>query len=233
MICYFFLFLLFVSFSSAFYNKLNPYDHRTCLIVYSEKSNRERVLAKLGWLFKSLMSPIISLSFMKDEVEAQTARRILDESAKLKILNGKVYVHENFITEDMVNKMRQEIAAMVKEGRFKISGLSNAVLGSNQGFDNRDRTICPVPVYDAKSFQPSVPCTSVHKESAFVEVSSNIMSLRNELAILLNRPSLDDNSLGHEAYFSRYTVGNSLKRHLDEKHEEIKGNIHIESVISK
>ena len=52
---------------------------------------------------------------------------------------------------------------------------------------------------------------------------SILLKLRSELSIILDRPTLNDRDLDHESYFSRYQSGSLLKRHLDEKHKEIKG----------
>ena len=49
-----------------------------------------------------------------------------------------------------------------------------------------------------------------------------IDDLKNQIAIILNRPSMKDNSLAHESYFSLAVPFAYLKRHLDEKHEELR-----------
>jgi len=49
------------------------------------------------------------------------------------------------------------------------------------------------------------------------------VKLREELSVILNRPTLADNSNEHETYFSKSSEGALLPRHLDERHEEIKG----------
>lgn len=49
-----------------------------------------------------------------------------------------------------------------------------------------------------------------------------IDELKNVLSVVLDRPSMSDNTLNHESYFSLSKPFASLKRHLDEKHEELR-----------
>ena len=55
------------------------------------------------------------------------------------------------------------------------------------------------------------------------EATLRINQRRVQLAETLNRPSMLDNSLAHECYYSVSTEGSFLPRHMDERHEELKG----------
>ena len=54
----------------------------------------------------------------------------------------------------------------------------------------------------------------------------SILTIDNFLSknLLFVRPTMADISLGHESYFSRSLPGSKLARHLDERHEETKGD---------
>lgn len=81
---------------------------------------------------------------------------------------------------------------------------------SKQPFGVTDRLVCPITFQDTSNSQ------------ALDRFGYIIDDLKNSLSVVMNRPTMRDNSLAHEAYFSLSLPPASLKRHLDEKHEELR-----------
>lgn len=54
-------------------------------------------------------------------------------------------------------------------------------------------------------------------------IIDKIQNLRVQVSSILNRPTVSDATLAHECYYSRSSVGAFLPRHMDERHEELKG----------
>jgi len=139
------------------------------------------------------------------------------EGLKTAIARGRVYQHFNFLTEDQVQILLQEIKEVEIQNKFERKGLSNKGLGQNQTFDIKlDRSICPVPwFFDALEGKDTR------------EIPSLLRQLETFLSETLNRPSIrstrDDIGIYHECYYSKSEVGSRLPRHMDEKHEEAKG----------
>ena len=134
---------------------------------------------------------------------------------KRTIALGRVYQHENFLSEDQVQTILSEIQEMERQSKFERKGLSNTVLGQNQTFDAKlDRSICPVPWFN-----------EALEGSDTREIPSKIRELQHVLSQALDRPSiaLTTASLNHECYYSKSEVGSRLPRHMDERHEETKG----------
>jgi hypothetical protein len=123
---------------------------------------------------------------------------------------GRVYQHKDFLTENEVCLLLDEIESL-KES-FKKSGLSNTAQ-ENQGFGSNDRSVCAVPWWPTALQQGQNPNT----------IAMKINQARLELADRLNRPTMLDAGLAHECYYSVSHAGSSLKRHMDERHEELKG----------
>lgn len=91
------------------------------------------------------------------------------------------------------------------------SGLSNRA-DPNQRFSSKvDRRVAPVLG------------TSGWKSAPLFEIDARMRQLRLELSTALARPTLANDELPHEMYYSQSTSGALLPRHLDERHEELKG----------
>mmetsp|Transcript_16933 Transcript_16933/g.33555 ORF Transcript_16933/g.33555 Transcript_16933/m.33555 type:complete len:447 (+) Transcript_16933:47-1387(+) len=140
---------------------------------------------------------------------------------------GQVVVVKNFIDDKHVKELRADAQALLSQGAFKASGLTNtAVAGTKgQGFSAvSDRSICALDFADSlstgfpnsRALGGNIPT----RKQLFKRMSA----LQQGLATKLGRPSMRDSSLGHEAGYSVYQPGASLKRHLDEHHEELKGS---------
>lgn len=126
---------------------------------------------------------------------------------------GRVYQQYNFLTESQVAMILDEISVLQKQGAFARSGLSNAVR-KEQDFGAHDRSICVVPWW-AESL------TATYDNNHTVAV--RLQQLRLALSDLLLRPTMSDATLAHECYYSVAGVGSVLPRHMDERHEEMKG----------
>jgi 2OG-Fe(II) oxygenase superfamily len=127
-----------------------------------------------------------------------------------KIGCGRVYHHKDFLTENEVCLLLDEIESL--KDSFRKSGLSNTAQ-ENQGFGLRDRSLCAVPWWPGVLQGQSLP----HM------IGKKINQVRLELAERLNRPTMLDAGLAHECYYSVSYAGSTLKRHMDERHEELKG----------
>jgi hypothetical protein len=137
------------------------------------------------------------------------------DSLKRTIAQGRVYQHKDFLSEDQVQTMLQEIREMERQNKFERKGLSNTVLGQNQTFDTKlDRSVCVVPWF-----------IDALEGSDTRDIPSKLRELQRELSQALDRPSmsLTSSSLNHECYYSKSEVGSRLPRHMDERHEETKG----------
>mmetsp|Transcript_12162 Transcript_12162/g.22785 ORF Transcript_12162/g.22785 Transcript_12162/m.22785 type:complete len:445 (-) Transcript_12162:40-1374(-) len=176
----------------------------------------------------------------------QSNLSLLDtDRMKRKILSGKVYQHENFLTEDEIRVLLQDVDGLIQENKMIPSGLSNTNKGTDQNFGRGDRTTCPVTWWLDSLRGLNVVTTSKEKQQSLQQqqqqsqpqphgtdkrnlellnsLSEKIQQLRHEVALTLNRPTINDASLAHECYYSRSTEGALLKRHMDERHEETKG----------
>lgn len=137
-----------------------------------------------------------------------------------RIRSGRVYQRFNFLSEDEVRSMWEEIHQLEDSGGFGRSGLSNTVQGSNQQFGTNDRTLCPAPWWvDSLEGNELAKTTN----TGIPPIAARIQDLRLSLSSLLDRPTMQDASLAHECYYSMSTIGSSLARHMDERHEELKG----------
>lgn len=168
--------------------------------------------AALRASYLSLSAAMLN-SFTKSSVAYSP--KLLKPSCAEDILSGGVYIHDDFISADLAESVRNDIGMVEKAGLFRTSGLSNSAYGKMQRFSSSDRRVCPVPLYSSTD-------ESALYGSSFTTISSLVKTLRSELSVLLNRPSLVDSNLEHESYFSIYSAGSLLPRHMDERHEEIK-----------
>lgn len=138
---------------------------------------------------------------------------------KRTVTSGRVYQQRSFLTEQQVQTILQEVNELQAEGRFTRKGLSNTAV-QNQQFSNvYDRSICVIPW-----FNDALQGKNTN------EIPKLISDLRHTLSVELNRPTMllnngvDDSPIEHECYYSKSEVGSKLNRHMDERHEELKGS---------
>lgn len=131
---------------------------------------------------------------------------------KQKIYSGRVYQHMNFLSENEVQIVLAELKDFDSKGKFETKGLSNTVL-KDQEFSNKlDRSICPVPWF-----------YKALEGSDNRDIPRRIRDMQHALSEALDRPTMVDLSLAHECYYSKSEVGSRLPRHMDDRHEELKG----------
>lgn len=157
--------------------------------------------------------------------------KLVDETRlKTTIANGRVYQHFDFVNEEQVQSIIDDIDRLRKDGLMKPSGLSNT-LKNNQNFGEQDRATAPAPWWVSSLEKASG--LNVNDEESCQEnddvndtiqsVIDKIQALRLEVSSILDRPTMGDATLSHECYYSRSTAGAYLPRHMDESHEELKG----------
>jgi hypothetical protein len=135
----------------------------------------------------------------------------------LALQNGRAYQHDNFLTETQVQFLLTELQTLQDEGKFITKGLSNTADQAQQFSTRQDRSICPVPWFVGALHQGLLDLED--REG----IPAKLQQLQKELSLLLDRPTLANADLNHECYYSLSNVGSFLPRHMDERHEELKG----------
>jgi hypothetical protein len=133
----------------------------------------------------------------------------LNPSFARTIALGNVFSIDGWIPCSEVAKLREFCSQLKEEGHFEASGLSYAetpqILESSA-----DRLVCD-----------EIPEKYINDE-IFSRLDDRIDALRIEVSSALCRNSMMRSDLPHESYFSLSLPGADLKRHMDEKHEELK-----------
>lgn len=184
----------------------------TCL-AYNKHVNMQSCLLVCILVFITCKKAFCFSSPNQSTLDAACQELQLDVPRLQKaIASGHVYQQFDFLNEDQVQFLLNEIQELEKNGQFVASGLSNTAKGASQGFGQYDRSTCVVPWWkDSLTSGDSQP----H------EISARLQQLRMTLAQVLQR-HLSPN-LAHECYYSQSKVGSFLPRHMDERHEETKG----------
>lgn len=163
-------------------------------------------------LLSTLLAPSQSLSSTTPSTTScpENSFNVNVQQLQEDIAHGRVHQVHDFLTEDDVVLLLNEM----DELEFTRSGLSNTVKGSEQGFGTTDRYLSVVPWWHRviSGEEPQLP--------------PHITKLRHLLAVLatsLQRPTLVDQT--HECYYSKSLPNSTLDRHMDERHEELKGRL--------
>lgn len=139
-----------------------------------------------------------------------SAHTPIHKSALVKTISrGDVYSIDAWISGYHIEKLRCLCLKLQKDGLFLSSGLSYDESPEVHGV-TVDRLVCdeiPSKYADNKSLKFLI---------------DKIDDLRLELSTALCRPSMGCDELPHESYISLSPQGSILKRHLDERHEELK-----------
>lgn len=125
------------------------------------------------------------------------------------IASGDVFSIERWISCSEVVKLRELCFQLKEEGLFEVSGLSYAESPQNL-VSSSDRLVCD-----------EIPTKYISSDT-FSRLNDRIDSLRINVSSALCRSSMMRSELPHESYFSLSLPGADLKRHMDEKHEELK-----------
>lgn len=138
---------------------------------------------------------------------------------KRTIQSGNAFQQMNFLHSQDVNELREAVLSLRESERFKPSGLSDRTKGK-QEFNAKDRQVLGIDFNNLNDLAMSPSAVA-----ALTKVYHTIKQLRFDLSLLLDRPTLADDTLAHEVYLSISSAGARLPRHLDERHEEIKGRL--------
>jgi len=182
-------------------------------------SLRNILKAFFGGIF---LPSVASFPFDKNlEADAEVDLRITSAALQKTILNGRVFVWDDFINASISSQLRDHIDSLLinrdsddSRPKFSVSGLSNKALDiprEKQFDDKSDRMVRPVSFeMDGKEVEVLQVGGVLHRK---------LSAVRTSLSRLLDRPTLRE----EEMYYSVSLPGASLKRHLDERHEELKG----------
>ena len=125
------------------------------------------------------------------------------------ISSGRVFAIEGWIPHDQLQKLRVICFQLQKEGFFESSGLSYADTPSAQNITS-ERLVCD-----------EIPRHYLENES-ISQLIDQLEKFRIEIAEILCRPSMKSDNLPHESYMSLSSPGTYLRRHMDEKHQELR-----------
>lgn len=197
--------------------------------IVSIHENESKLIS--SFLFKSFQMLSLKFGFyflpiLKKEEQVTPVLAFDDDifnsylfSMESTISQGKVYVWKDFIGNKAIELLRSHIDDLLVNNStktFSTSGLSNKALNipSDKQFDkSKDRMVCPI------SFTNNDNKEAYSGLEIGGELQKKISSVQKGLSILLNRPTLQE----EEMYYSVSLPGSSLKLHLDERHEELKG----------
>ena len=126
----------------------------------------------------------------------------------------------NFIPPEEINALRTSIAFLREQGGFHPSGLSNRQLGDTNEFGASDRLTCTI-THETKAVD----------RHARWPVEERLEKLRQTLQKTLVKYQSDDRCADvdsleltlSEQYYSISPPSSMLARHMDERHEETKG----------
>jgi hypothetical protein len=127
------------------------------------------------------------------------------------IAKGDVFSVDQWIPLDQVEKLSKMCVMIQTDGLFQSSGITYAD-SSDSSSDTPDRLVCD-----------EIPRKYLDGDT-FSQLTDQIEHLRWEISALLNRPTMKLDDLPHESYLSLSLPGADLKRHMDEKHEELKSS---------
>jgi hypothetical protein len=164
-----------------------------------------------------------------DAIEKLIDLSTKDQSHLVETINkGMAYQAHGWLDETSVQSLLKEVDALNASGSFAPSGLSNSAKAKSagQGFGKQDRAVCPVDWWASSLHNDPAGDTedTGGLDHVATIVGPRLQALRTGLSQLLTRPTLADASLAHECYYSRSSPGAFLRRHLDERHEELKGS---------
>ena len=156
---------------------------------------------------------------------AQTAgkKNLLPDSVYDTILQGRIAVVPNFLSEKLVAELRNDAKDLYGKGHFSADALAAYGTEQDAKFDPaRDRTVLKLAQWKRTDIgNPNL------RHNVFGSIMAN---LRTDLSRNLNRPHLDTGvsttAYGYgstEISYTRFGPGAYLKRHVDEHHEELKG----------
>jgi hypothetical protein len=148
------------------------------------------------------------------------ADRLFSASAYDTIQQGKIAVIPEFLSTADVAVLKRDAADLHSSDYFSTDALAS--YGTSGKFDPaKDRTVLKLKQWKN---------TALGDWNVRKQFGARMQNLRTDLAVNLNRPGLD-RGVSVTAYgegsaeisYTRFGPGASLKRHVDEHHEELKG----------
>ena len=121
------------------------------------------------------------------------------------ILRGRIVSSNEFVPPSLIDQLRSDALSLCDDGEFASSGLSNTA-AQQQGFGKKDRLV--------RAITPDLE----GDRDARKEFDRHLDALREHLGASLNR-----SLICAEQYYSIHGPGAFLTRHMDERHEELKG----------
>lgn len=156
------------------------------------------------------MSMLAALATALSSASPSAATRggTLTPAALTALERGQIVEIRDWLPADLVSALREDARGLQSSGAFVSSGLSNTAKGGRkgQGFDSSDRAVCAVT--------PTLG-GDVAARQAF---SQRLTKVQEALAAR-GRPGL----VCAEQYYSCSGAGAGLARHMDERHDELKG----------
>ena len=122
------------------------------------------------------------------------------------ISSGCIFTTTTYFPDTLVARLRADALALERAGEFAASGLSDAARGRTQGFGDADRIV------------RVITANLGGDRDARREFQQHLDALRCAAGAALGR-----SLICAEQYYSIQRTGASLPRHMDEKHEELKG----------
>lgn len=180
----------------------------------------------VGMMIQRVFGMVVLL-WIRTDVEALVVNSSKDLGLNVEdmvntIQQGRVYQHLNFLTESEVVYLLHEMEE--NEQCFQPSGLSE-LSKKQQTFNiQKDRSTCPVPWWNTQQQIITMEDDTHPTNPTLFNIQQKLQSLRTLLSDNLQRPTMMDTTLQHECYYSTSPAGSSLKIHMDERHEEMKGS---------
>lgn len=201
------------------------YDDDTDLAQES-KSNAEFLSMTRRDLIVASMAGLTAEAAWRQAVDtaaqAASSDMILPKEALQQLKSGRAVVIPNWLSPDHVNELRADCSDCFEKGHF-----SNFVYSkdNSKGGENHD-----------PAFMPSFFPRQANKDGPFVDSQIGNLQARLEIKALMaevkaalskefasDRPTLaNDIAQTHELEYIRYDAGGFLKRHVDERHLELK-----------
>eukprot|EP00931_Biecheleriopsis_adriatica_P118510 TRINITY_DN93896_c0_g1_i1.p1 TRINITY_DN93896_c0_g1~~TRINITY_DN93896_c0_g1_i1.p1 ORF type:complete len:407 (-),score=64.22 TRINITY_DN93896_c0_g1_i1:4-1224(-) len=155
----------------------------------------------------------VALSASLCAARARVCRRCRLHADFSAVARGELCVVPGWVEEDLVSSLRADIDSLRAVGAFQRSGLSNIHPGDPNEFNSTDRLTC------------SVTEKLEGDREARRLLDCELEKLRLDLQGTLGKERL----ILAEQYYSVSPPGTFLKRHMDERHEETKGQGAYES----
>ena len=143
------------------------------------------------------------------------AASVIDVSeARERIRSGRVYVHHDFLSEEQLRWLSDDLSELEREGKFVTNGLSDTRKGlkgehaasptasskSEQGFSvKHDRSVCPIPWWRETLTVSEAPISqeSTLGQGNLASIQSKLDLLRRGLSETMGRPTMLKNDLDH------------------------------------